>query len=134
MNTHISNKLPPCVLHASLSRTDCDSAADLVFVLDESTSIAAESFSDLRKFVYNIVHDIDVGVNHTRVGILTFATIPKIVYKLSQSQTNDDVEDAITCRFTTLTLGRRPGGNGGTAPQNLRWRRPMRPFLPPPIF
>jgi len=65
-------------LHCNIfvSAFDCDHrAADIVFVLDSSSSIWDPDFDKQLDFVDGIVSQLNIGrsENHTRVGIITFA-------------------------------------------------------------
>ena len=67
----------------------------MILVLDESASIDRTRFTQLLEYVTNNVSVIDVGGNRTRVGVMGYATEPRIIYKLNQRQTKDAVRDVI---------------------------------------
>ncbi|KAK3582071.1 hypothetical protein CHS0354_013449 [Potamilus streckersoni] len=72
----------------------CSQAADIVFVLDSSTSIWIEDFKRQLTFVQDVVKMFDVGQGPTqaRVGILTFGNKVWIDYTLDKFS---DVESLI---------------------------------------
>lgn len=56
------------------SVTDCKGAtvADIVFIVDESTSIGNKNFQLVRSFLNSIVSGLEVGLTNIRVGIATY--------------------------------------------------------------
>jgi hypothetical protein len=51
---------------------------DVIFILDESSSIPPATFRKEKRFVANMMKEFDIGPDGTRVGILTFADNTRI--------------------------------------------------------
>jgi len=73
----------------------CTSYIDLVFVVDVSGSIQSERMKHVREFLVEIVADIDVGPNSTRVGAAYFSDDAYTAFTLDQYSTRQDVQEAI---------------------------------------
>ena len=58
--------------------TDCKGAnvADIVFIVDESSSIGPTNFQLVRTFLHSIVSGLDVSSSRVRVGIMTYNSEP----------------------------------------------------------
>jgi len=52
--------------------TDCP--VNLIFVLDESTSVNNENFDLMKSFLSHLVGRLDVDSGHTRVGLVCFSS------------------------------------------------------------
>lgn len=77
---------------------------DLVFVLDESTSIGDANFSLVLKFVRNVIEDLTIGPTGFQIGCLTFSSNVIEQFKLNKYQSKTDLMEAIrTIRYTQLT-------------------------------
>ena len=53
-------------------QTECP--ADVIFVLDESESISATNFNQMKSFLSTLVSRLDIDRGNTRVGFVTFST------------------------------------------------------------
>ena len=97
----------------------CDAIIDMVFLFDESGSIAsnATNFVEMKNFMINIVNAFDpVGPTGAQFAALCFATDVKDHFFLNQHDSAQEVEDAIT--------GFSVGAGGSTAiGKGLRVRR-----------
>ena len=58
--------------------------ADVVFLLDESGSICGPHFTDIIKFVKDVVGQLEIGHDKTRVGALTFGSDSRIIFNLDR--------------------------------------------------
>ncbi|XP_023932357.1 matrilin-4-like [Lingula anatina] len=68
---------------------------DLVFVVDESTSIWQPNFMKQLKFLSRITEDFEIGQNATQIGVLTFATNARDQFYLNKYRTGKEVREAI---------------------------------------
>ncbi|CAI9741714.1 Hypothetical predicted protein [Octopus vulgaris] len=78
-------------------RNDCASAQiDLVFVIDSSGSVKAHNFEKTRTFLKNIVRNLDIGPDMTRVSVIRFSDEPDIPFGLGTYDTKTAVINAIS--------------------------------------
>lgn len=56
-----------------------NTAMDLVFLVDASSSVGESNFRSELKFVKKMMSDITVDYNHTRVAIITFGSAENII-------------------------------------------------------
>lgn len=61
--------------------------ADIVFLLDSSTSLGTQHFKGVEHFAMDIVNDLDVQENATMVGVISFSTYP--VRRVTLGTTDD---------------------------------------------
>jgi hypothetical protein len=65
-------------------------ATDLVFLIDESGSISATNFVMMTQFVSEVIGNLHLGQNSTRVATKTFSSATRSHYTLSNY--NQDLE------------------------------------------
>lgn len=72
-------------------------AADIIFVLDSSTSIWIEDFKRQLRFVRNLVNTFDIGTGRSqvRVGAITFSDEAHLEIALDRHTDRTELEDAI---------------------------------------
>ena len=72
-------------------------AADIMFVLDSSTSIWSEDFKRQLKFVRNLVNTFDIGTGNAqvRVGTITFSDDAHLEFSLDTYTNRNELEEAI---------------------------------------
>ncbi|OWF49646.1 Collagen alpha-5(VI) chain [Mizuhopecten yessoensis] len=70
--------------------------ADIVFVADASTNIGQSDFDKLLGFIGEVVSQFDIGVDATRVGLITFANTSKIEFNLNSYTSLHDMKKAIS--------------------------------------
>ncbi|XP_070211137.1 uncharacterized protein [Littorina saxatilis] len=77
--------------------TACGSGtkADVVFVLDASSSIGAQDFSLLLTFVKNLLNEWNVGEDEIRIGVVKFSNVTEIEFQLNTHEDKDDVLSAV---------------------------------------
>ncbi|PAA94323.1 hypothetical protein BOX15_Mlig000187g2 [Macrostomum lignano] len=94
------------------SRT-CSKVADLVFVLDSSTSIHDADFAKESRFVQHIVRRMGVSPTGVRVAVVTYSTRPKLVFNLDKYKTKSQVlaamsklprDEGITMTYAAIDL------------------------------
>ncbi|WAR18708.1 CO6A3-like protein [Mya arenaria] len=71
------------------------SKADIVFILDASSSEGSLNFHSQLDFVSRVVNDFQVGPHNVQIGVLTFSDQPHIAFKLNQHTSKNTVLDAI---------------------------------------
>ncbi|XP_043972363.1 collagen alpha-6(VI) chain isoform X1 [Gambusia affinis] len=69
--------------------------ADIIFLVDGSTSITLNKFRSMQKFMQSMVNQTTVGKDLTRFGVILYSTLPKSVFTLSQYGTRQEVFKAI---------------------------------------
>ena len=53
--------------------TECSGVADVVLLIDESTSVGKSNFHKVKLFVANVLNGLDIGNTVVQVGCLTFS-------------------------------------------------------------
>nr|KAG5708598.1 hypothetical protein BaRGS_033019 [Batillaria attramentaria] len=80
--------------------------ADVYFVLDSSSSIWSVHFKqDVLGFVRDVVDIFDIGVDKTRVGVITFSDEPRTVFGLSSYLHKDKLLKAVNPENVKYTPG-----------------------------
>ncbi|XP_064200312.1 collagen alpha-6(VI) chain-like [Anguilla rostrata] len=82
--------------------------ADVIFLVDGSSSIQPSDFQSMIKFMTSIVNNTEVGENSTRFGIILYSDEPKTNFTLNQYYTKREVQRAVAALEP-------PGGNTYTA-------------------
>ncbi|XP_044535330.1 collagen alpha-4(VI) chain-like [Gracilinanus agilis] len=78
--------------------------ADLVFLVDSSTSIGPENFQKVKSFLYSLVLGLEIGRDQVRVGLAQFNNNIYKAFLLNQFPLKSNVLEQI------LSLPYRPGG------------------------
>ncbi|XP_059426445.1 matrilin-4-like isoform X3 [Carassius carassius] len=55
---------------------------DLVFIIDGSRSVRHHEFETMRKFMIDIIHELDIGLEATRVGVVQYSSQVQNVFSL----------------------------------------------------
>lgn len=81
------------------------SKADIVFVLDASSSEGPLNFQKQLDFVSRVANDFQIGPNHVQIGMITFSDFPNLEFYLNQYSTKATLLSAIqkTGYLTGLT-------------------------------
>ncbi|XP_061116173.1 collagen alpha-6(VI) chain-like [Conger conger] len=69
--------------------------ADIIFLVDGSTSISNVQFQSIIKFMTSVVNNTDVGENGTRFGTILYSNEAKSSFTLNQYYTKREVRTAI---------------------------------------
>ncbi|XP_068178959.1 collagen alpha-6(VI) chain isoform X2 [Antennarius striatus] len=69
--------------------------ADIIFLVDGSTSITLSKFRSMQKFMASTVNQTTVGKDLTRFGVIMFSNEPKSIFTLNQYTSKRDVLNAI---------------------------------------
>lgn len=85
-----------------LDLSECGKArAELVFVLDSSTTVGPDNWKHQIAFLQNLIKPFDVSSSGTRVGVILFNTEVKYPIKLSKTRSKSITSNAIgRLRFT----------------------------------
>ncbi|RXM37103.1 Collagen alpha-6(VI) chain [Acipenser ruthenus] len=70
--------------------------ADLIFVVDGSSSIDPEQFKSMQKFMMSVVNNSEVGENTVRFGAVLYSNYPEEKFLLNQYYTKAEVRNAIS--------------------------------------
>ncbi|XP_064622375.1 collagen alpha-6(VI) chain-like [Lineus longissimus] len=74
----------------SLQKEDCaTSHADVVFLMDESSSIQPDSWDKQKDFVKEMIKSFDIGQHFTRVSLITFSTGATLIFSLKRYNTRE---------------------------------------------
>ncbi|XP_064621773.1 cartilage matrix protein-like isoform X2 [Lineus longissimus] len=92
-------------IHTAWAERDCYSKkADIVFIMDESSSIYPQPFNDQKLFISKLIDHFDIGPEGTRVGLLSFASTPRPVFDPKTFKDKESMEK-------TVMAIRQKGGN-----------------------
>ncbi|XP_042688348.1 matrilin-4 [Centrocercus urophasianus] len=68
---------------------------DIVFVIDSSRSVRPFEFETMRRFMIDIIGNLDVGPNATRVGVIQYSSQVQNIFSLKTFFTRAEMERAI---------------------------------------
>ncbi|KAB5583927.1 hypothetical protein PHYPO_G00101440 [Pangasianodon hypophthalmus] len=68
---------------------------DLVFIIDGSRSVRPHEFETMRKFMIDIINEMDISPNAARVGVVQYSSQVQNVFSLKQFITHEDMVKAI---------------------------------------
>ncbi|KAJ3598257.1 hypothetical protein NHX12_001768 [Muraenolepis orangiensis] len=72
-----------------------EAAADIVFMVDGSSSIGADNFEQVRQFLKTLVRGFDVGPGRVRIGLVQYSNVPRTEFRLNTFQSKRDVLEYI---------------------------------------
>ncbi|XP_053699895.1 collagen alpha-6(VI) chain-like isoform X1 [Synchiropus splendidus] len=89
--------LAACSCGANAQETKCGEAteADIVFVVDGSSSIGPNNFQEVRGFLQNLVNGLDIGPDKVRVGLVQYSNEPYQEFLLKDHMDNTSLLNAI---------------------------------------
>uniref|UniRef100_A0A8C7CPZ8 VWFA domain-containing protein n=1 Tax=Oncorhynchus kisutch TaxID=8019 RepID=A0A8C7CPZ8_ONCKI len=70
--------------------------ADIIFLVDGSTSISSDNFDIMKNFMKSVVNETSVGEKQTRYGLIVFSDNPESKFTLNEYKSKRDVNSAIT--------------------------------------
>ena len=79
-----------CSCHAG-----CENNVDMVFILDQSTSVGSKNHGLAIKFIVNVIQLFSIGVDATRVGFVAYSTSSYIVFDLKDHTSADSLISSI---------------------------------------
>ena len=69
----------------------CLTSADLVFMVDSSSSVGSTNFQKLEHFLKDVVSKIDVAPNKVQVGMVKYGSYPSVEFPLGAYKTRAEV-------------------------------------------
>ncbi|OWF48412.1 cartilage matrix protein-like [Mizuhopecten yessoensis] len=84
------------LLHSTEGANCNEKVADIVFLLDSSTSIRTEQFQEQLHFVQNVADNFKIGSNNIQVGAITFSDETLLNFHLNEHQTTAELKSAIS--------------------------------------
>ncbi|KAI3358758.1 hypothetical protein L3Q82_014723 [Scortum barcoo] len=72
-----------------------ESPLELVFVIDSSESVGPENFDLVKDFVNALIDRLSVSREATRIGVVLYSHVDKVVVSLQQQSSQDDVKAAV---------------------------------------
>lgn len=80
----------------SISKPDCQHGkADIIFVLDSSTSVGPENWKLQLQFVNDLTHPLKIGRKAVRVALVTFNTDTKIQFGFDRFTDSRSLQQAV---------------------------------------
>jgi len=71
-------------------------SVDIVFVLDDSTTVSSSNFELMKSLLSQLVANLDIESNNTRVGIIAFASHVRISIRLDKYSSHAALRRAIS--------------------------------------
>ncbi|KAM6910519.1 collagen alpha-6(VI) chain-like [Xenentodon cancila] len=69
--------------------------ADIIFLVDGSTSIIPKDFKSMQTFMSSVVNRTTVGLNETRFGVILYSTEAKFKFQLNSFESRGEVLQAV---------------------------------------
>ncbi|XP_053215123.1 collagen alpha-6(VI) chain-like [Podarcis raffonei] len=69
--------------------------ADIVFLVDSSTSIGEENFQKVKSFLYTMISSLDIGPNQVRIGLAQYSDSTYREFLLNQYSSKSDILEQI---------------------------------------
>ena len=77
--------------------TECQiRGIDLIFVLDSSGSVGSSNFQNVKNFAANLVRQLEIGPDNTRVGLIRFGSSASVMFHLNTYQEKSNLLRAIS--------------------------------------
>ncbi|KAM5229799.1 collagen alpha-5(VI) chain [Hipposideros larvatus] len=84
------------VVHRICIEKGCeDMKADIMFLVDSSSSIGDENFGKMKTFMKNLLAKIQIGSDKTQIGVVQFSDYNKEEFQLNKYFTQKEISDAI---------------------------------------
>ncbi|KAM8967064.1 collagen alpha-6(VI) chain [Pelodytes ibericus] len=84
------------VSEAVCNNTDCEvEKADLIFLIDGSTSISDTDFKEMKNFMVSVVNDFDVAPTRVHVGVAQYSHLYTVHFKAQSFVTKDTLKKEI---------------------------------------
>ena len=75
--------------------TECRARLDLGFVIDGSGNYGRRNFRRSLKLVQNVVRRFTISNYYTRIGVVVFASRPRLVFRFGQLKSRNKVLNRI---------------------------------------
>ncbi|ELU15429.1 hypothetical protein CAPTEDRAFT_157837 [Capitella teleta] len=89
-----------CICPAGTQGVNCERACtsmlDIIYVIDSSGSIRSERFPFILDWIIDMIEDLDIGPDQTRVGAIKFSDSATVEFNLKDFNTKQDVISAIS--------------------------------------
>lgn len=72
-----------------------ESPLELVFVIDSSESVGPENFELVKDFVTTIIDRVSVSQDASRIGVVLYSHMVKVVVSLELQLSQDEIKDAV---------------------------------------
>uniref|UniRef100_A0A8C3S4M8 VWFA domain-containing protein n=1 Tax=Chelydra serpentina TaxID=8475 RepID=A0A8C3S4M8_CHESE len=76
--------------------------ADIVFLVDSSVNMGSSTFEEIKYFIYQIVDQLDIGIDKYRVGLAQYSKEGRVEFLLNTYKSKEDVLNHIQGRVTFL--------------------------------
>lgn len=73
----------------------CSSAsvADIVFLVDGSSSVGQRNFQRIRTFLYKVISALDIGLDKVRVALVLYSDEPRLEFSLDSFENKSEIID-----------------------------------------
>uniref|UniRef100_H2XV92 VWFA domain-containing protein n=1 Tax=Ciona intestinalis TaxID=7719 RepID=H2XV92_CIOIN len=68
---------------------------DLIFLIDESTSVLENDFDGIKVWLRNTISSFPIGEEYTQIGLATYSDNPRIIFHLNKYHKLDDIRKAV---------------------------------------
>ncbi|XP_039379147.1 collagen alpha-6(VI) chain-like isoform X2 [Mauremys reevesii] len=76
--------------------------ADIVFLVDSSVNMGSSTFEQIKNFIYQIVDQLDVGIDKYRVGLAQYSREGRVEFLLNTYKSKEDVLNHLQRRVAFL--------------------------------
>ncbi|XP_039592174.1 collagen alpha-6(VI) chain-like isoform X1 [Polypterus senegalus] len=83
--------------------------ADIVFLVDGSSSMGTAAFQQVRQFILSIVNALEVGIKKHRVGLAQYSNTTQVEFLLNKYQKKNEIVNYIKSAFRMKTGPLRTG-------------------------
>ncbi|KAJ1101693.1 hypothetical protein NDU88_006758 [Pleurodeles waltl] len=90
----VAGAMAPAVKSPSVCSTA--SVADIVFLIDESTTIGTQNFQLTKYFLSTVINALDIGLNNVRIGLVLYSDEPRLEFSLDTFNDKYEMVDYIT--------------------------------------
>ncbi|KAK3083543.1 hypothetical protein FSP39_025167 [Pinctada imbricata] len=73
----------------------CGDAADVVFVLDSSTTVGRETFERMRRYTSYLIREMDAEECNIRIGVLKYSSAPMVQFQIGTYTDTDTMVYAV---------------------------------------
>ncbi|KAM9308136.1 collagen alpha-6(VI) chain-like [Gastrophryne carolinensis] len=91
------NDILESITVAVCNRTECImEEADLVFLIDGSTSISPSDFDNMKEFIVSVVDDFDISPGRVHVGMAQYSDLYRLEFLPNNYTDKESIKDMIT--------------------------------------
>ncbi|XP_052233684.1 uncharacterized protein LOC127846468 isoform X4 [Dreissena polymorpha] len=92
--TKLCNELPPDPSKLP-APSSCLQKADVVFMVDSSTSVGQTNFAKLEHFLKDVMTKLNVGPNNVQVSVVKYGSYPSLEFSLTQHPSRPEALKAV---------------------------------------